>query len=109
MNFVYSHKDKYLDKLQQLILKIDYCLKAKTTFVTKIKTSLKKRMLFNKMRQYNIQMFNKIIFLKYKYRTRQINAIETNKLSSSLFPTFITLKTFGFFPDKRCYVTNFYG
>ena len=31
-------------------------------------------MLFNETRQYNIQMFNKIIFLKY--RTKEIKAIE---------------------------------
>ena len=34
-------------------------------------------MLFNKTRQYNIQIFDKIIF--FKYRTRQIKTIETNK------------------------------
>ena len=32
-------------------------------------------MLFNKTRQYNIQMFDKIIF--FKYRTRQIKTTET--------------------------------
>ena len=37
---------------------------------------VKKRTLFNKTRQYNIQMFDKIIFFKYK--TRQIKPIETN-------------------------------
>ena len=36
-----------------------------------------KRTLFNETRQYNIQMFDKTIFLKY--RTRQIKATETNK------------------------------
>ena len=36
-----------------------------------------KRMLFNKTVQYYIQIFNKIIF--FKYRTREIKAIETNK------------------------------
>ena len=34
-------------------------------------------MLFNKTRQYNIQIFNKIIL--FKYRTRQIRTTETNK------------------------------
>ena len=34
-------------------------------------------MVFNKTRQYNIQMLHKIIFIKY--RTRQIKATETNK------------------------------
>ena len=33
-------------------------------------------MLFNEMRQYNLQIFNKYIFLKY--RTKQLKAIETN-------------------------------
>ena len=36
-----------------------------------------KRILFHKTRQYNIQMFNKIIF--FKYRTIQIKATKTNK------------------------------
>ena len=36
-----------------------------------------KRMLFNKTVQYYIQIFNKIIF--FKYRTREIKAIEKNK------------------------------
>ena len=35
-----------------------------------------KRTLFNETRQYNIHIFNKIIFLKY--RTRHIKATETN-------------------------------
>ena len=39
---------------------------------------LKKRMLFNKTRQYNIKIFNKIIF--FKYRTRELKTTETNKL-----------------------------
>ena len=34
-------------------------------------------MLFNKTRQYNIQVFNKK--LVFKYRTRQIKATETNE------------------------------
>ena len=34
-------------------------------------------MLFNETRQYNQQIFNKIIFLNY--RTKQIKATETNK------------------------------
>ena len=33
-------------------------------------------MLFKKTRQYNIQLFDKIIF--FKYRTREIKATETN-------------------------------
>ena len=40
---------------------------------------VKKRMLFNKTRQYNIQIFDKIIF--FKYRTRQIKTTETNKVT----------------------------
>ena len=43
-------------------------------------------MLFNETRQYNIHIFNKIIFLKY--RTRQIKARETNKYTYS-FDLFI--------------------
>ena len=39
-------------------------------------------MLFNKTSQYNISIFDKIIFLKY--RTRQIKATETNKKFSLL-------------------------
>ena len=34
-------------------------------------------MLFNETRQYNIKLFDKTIFLKY--RTKQIKATETNK------------------------------
>ena len=40
------------------------------------KQGLKKK-LFNTTRQYNIQIFYKII--NFKYRTRQIKATETNK------------------------------
>ena len=54
-----------------------------TAFVTpvvnisnEIETSLK-RTLFNETRQYNIQIFDISIFLKY--RTKQIKATETNK------------------------------
>ena len=39
--------------------------------------TVKKRTLFNKTRQYNIQIFYEIIF--FKYRTRPIEATETNK------------------------------
>ena len=35
------------------------------------------RSLFNETRQYNIHIFDKIIF--FKYRIRQIKATETNK------------------------------
>ena len=35
-------------------------------------------MLFNKTRQYNMQIFNKIIF--FKFRTRQLKAMEISKL-----------------------------
>ena len=39
-------------------------------------------MLFNETTQYNIHIFNKTIFVKY--RTRQIKATETNKLNTYL-------------------------
>ena len=40
-------------------------------------TRLKKELLFNKTKQYNIHIFNKIII--FKCRTREIKATETNK------------------------------
>ena len=39
--------------------------------------NVKKRTLFNKTRQYNIHIFDKLIF--FRYRTREIKATETNK------------------------------
>ena len=42
----------------------------------------KKRTLFNKTRQYNIHILNKIFF--FKYRTRQLKTTETNKLITYL-------------------------
>ena len=44
---------------------------------TKTKQQGYERTLFNKTKQYNIQIFDKNIF--FKYRTRQIKATETNK------------------------------
>ena len=41
-----------------------------------------KRMLFNETRQYNIQIFNKSIFLKK--RIKQIQATETNMYNTYL-------------------------
>ena len=36
-----------------------------------------KRTLFNKTKQYNVEMFDNIFF--FKYRTRQMKTTETNK------------------------------
>ena len=52
--------------------------KSKQTMFLKKKNSSKKQK--NKRRQYNIQIFDKIIFIKY--RTLKIKATETNKIIS---------------------------
>ena len=44
---------------------------------------VKKEMLLDETRQYNIHIFHKIIF--FKYRTRQIKPTETNKEGNVLF------------------------
>ena len=58
----------------------------KTNPPTLKQTKLKKRMLFNKTKKYNIETFIKIFF--FKYRTRQIKTIETNKLLILIFDCF---------------------
>ena len=59
------------------------------------RNKVKKAMLFYKTRQYNIHIFNKIIF--FKNRTRQVKTTETNKkvtlliLIETLVPNFFIL------------------
>ena len=48
-------------------------------WISEIKLIICIKMLFNKTRQYNIHIFNKIIF--FSYRTKQIKTTETNKVT----------------------------